>query len=50
MLQTWRREKKKKKQKQTALGNSVHEDRAAASSVWQVLLFAETPCEPVELH
>lgn len=46
-------EKKKKKQKQTALGNSgqsVHEDRAAASSVWQVLLFAETPCEPVELH
>lgn len=51
MLQTWRRGEKKKSQ--TALGNSgqsVHEDRAAAPSVWQVLLFAEASCEHVELH
>lgn len=42
-----------KKKKQTALGQSgqsVHEDRAAAPSIWQVLLFAEAPCEHVKLH
>lgn len=41
------------KKKQTALGQSgqsVHEDRAAAPSIWQVLLFAEAPCEHVKLH
>lgn len=28
----------------------MHEDRAAAPSIWQVLLFAEAPCERVKLH
>lgn len=48
MLLTWRRGKN-----QTALGKSgqsVHEDRAAAPSIWQVLLFAEASCEHVKLH
>lgn len=46
-------EEGKKIKRQTALGNSgqsVREDRAAAPSVWQVLLFAEASCEHVELH
>lgn len=49
MLQAWMKEKKK----QTALGSSgqsVHGNRAAASTVWQVLLFAETSCKHVKLH
>lgn len=46
-------EEKKTKTKQTALGNgeqSVHGNRAAALTMWQVLLFAEASHEHVKLH
>ena len=46
-------EEEKKKTQQTALGNSrqsVHGNRAAACTVWQVLLFAEASREHVKLH